>query len=184
VFKVGRAGLYRSVKNQTTETVVRQATAQSPSLRVLVVDDNRDSCESLALLISLWRYESAVAASGVEAMAIAPVFRPDVVLMDLGMPGMDGFTTFQRLQELPELVATEFIALTGYGQSDVVTKCRAAGFIAHLLKPGNPEDLRAILNACAARINPCQAAGGRGSIEDSEPGPSERKSPQRTAMVG
>ncbi|MFN3649439.1 MAG: PAS domain S-box protein [Armatimonadota bacterium] len=113
--------------------------------RVLVVDDNRDASETLGDLLSLWGYEVETAYSGPEALEIARVFRPDAVLLDIGLPGMDGYEVARRLRGDPELASACLLAMTGYGQEEARRRSHEAGFDQHLVKPVDPELLRKLL---------------------------------------
>ena len=119
-------------------------------LRVLVVDDYDDARDSLCMLLRMWGCQAEPAADGPSALAAAPAFRPDVVLMDLAMPGMDGYETARRLQDLsePPLLA----ALTGYGHDEDHRRTRRAGFVAHLVKPVDGAELRALLGRAAGLL--------------------------------
>jgi two-component system CheB/CheR fusion protein len=103
--------------------------------RILVVDDSTDGRESMAELLRLAGYDVAEAADGPGAIQIAADFRPDVVLLDIGLPGMDGFEVARRLRELPETRAVTLIALTGFGQPDMLHRSKEVGFDHHLVKP-------------------------------------------------
>lgn len=115
-------------------------------LRILVVDDNQDIAESLALLLEIDGYLVQTANNGFTALEIARAERPDVILLDIGLPGMDGYSVAQALRQDHGLERTLLIALTGYGQSDDRKKSHAAGFDAHLVKPVNIETLRKLLD--------------------------------------
>jgi CheY-like chemotaxis protein len=82
--------------------------------RVLVVDDNVGTAESLALIVSLWGHESRVAYNGLEAIRSAYDYQPDVILLDLGLPGLDGFSVARQLREDPRFRSTDLLAMTGY----------------------------------------------------------------------
>ncbi|HYU35621.1 MAG TPA: response regulator [Thermoanaerobaculia bacterium] len=111
--------------------------------RILVVDDNRDSAESLALLLELQGHEAQIAFEGPAALAIARTFNPDFVLLDIGLPGMDGYEVARRLRE--EGSASRLVALTGYGLDEDRQRSLDAGFDDHLVKPVSLEDLARIL---------------------------------------
>jgi CheY-like chemotaxis protein len=112
--------------------------------RILIVDDNADAAESLAMLLGLQGHETRVALSGKEALAGAEGFAPDVALLDLGLPEMDGFELAARLRAMPQLAAIRLVALTGYGRSEDRQRTQAAGFDEHLVKP---VDLAALARA-------------------------------------
>jgi CheY-like chemotaxis protein len=116
----------------------------SRPMRVLVVDDNLDAAEMLAEWLSAIGHSVRVAADGPTALEIASEFRPDVALLDIGLPVMDGYEVARRLRELPGCAKTRLIALTGYGQESDHDRSRRAGFEDHLVKP---VDLDAITNA-------------------------------------
>jgi CheY-like chemotaxis protein len=110
---------------------------------VLLVDDNTDAARALALLLRRDGHDVHVAHDGPAALESAPAFRPQVVLLDIGLPkGMDGYEVGRRLRELPGLGDTVLAALTGYGQEDDRQRSLAAGFDAHLVKPVDPAVLK------------------------------------------
>jgi signal transduction histidine kinase len=115
--------------------------------RVLVVDDNRDSAESLAQLLRLFGHEIWQVYSGRDALAAVRVRRPDVVLLDIGMPDLSGYEVARQIRAEPSLAATTLIALTGYGSEEDRRRSAAAGFDGHLVKPIDFEDLERILAA-------------------------------------
>ena len=103
--------------------------------RVLIVDDNRDSADSLATLLALKGNETRVAYSGAEAMAAAESFRPDAMLLDIGLPHMDGYQVARRIRSEPWGKELLLVAITGWGQDEDRVRSREAGFDAHLVKP-------------------------------------------------
>ena len=105
------------------------------NLRILVVDDNRDIAESLALLLEIDGHQVQTANNGLDALEIARTERPDVIMLDIGLPGMNGYSVAQAFRQSSELEQTLLIALTGYGQPEDRKKSRAAGFDEHLVKP-------------------------------------------------
>ena len=105
------------------------------ALRVLVVDDNRDAADSLALLLEIAGHEARAAYTGREALSLARELRPDVILLDLGMPGMDGYEVASRLRRDPATRGVTLIALTGWGQEADRKRSAEAGFDRHLTKP-------------------------------------------------
>jgi PAS domain S-box-containing protein len=123
--------------------------SRSGGLRVLVVDDNVDSADSMAMLLSLDGYEVRTAFDGPGALAEALEFHPQVILLDIGLPGMDGYEVARRIRELPGVRDTLMIAITGYGQDDDRARSRAAGFDHHLVKPVDPDTLSALLETMA-----------------------------------
>jgi len=103
--------------------------------RILVVDDNEDSATSLAELLSLTGHETEVAYDGLEAVEAAARFRPDVVLLDIGLPKLNGYEAAQRIREQPWGQGMLLVALTGWGQDEDRQKSKDAGFDLHLVKP-------------------------------------------------
>ena len=123
-----------------------------PCLRVLVVDDYTDERETLRMLLAMWGYIVETAEGGAAAVSAAQTFRPEVVLMDLAMPGMDGYETARRIRRLPGLGRTAVVALTGHGQPSDLERSRDEGFVRHLVKPADFRDIRAALAAAAATL--------------------------------
>lgn len=118
-------------------------------LRILLVDDSIDAIKMLKLLLQTLGYEIETAHDGPAALKAALSFRPHVVLLDIGLPGMDGYEVARALRRVPELNRTLLVALTGYGQERDRERARAAGFAHHLIKPLNLEELRGVLDAFA-----------------------------------
>jgi len=113
--------------------------------RVLVVDDNRDAANSLGFLLGVLGHEAQIAYDGASALDKADAFRPDVAVLDLGMPEMDGFETARRLRQLPGLSDVTLIALTGWGQEQDRRRSRDAGFDHHLVKPADLGELKKLV---------------------------------------
>lgn len=113
--------------------------------RVLVVDDNRDAAESLAILLRSFGSETCVAFDGPSALRALSEFRPDAVLLDIGMPGMDGHEVARRIRARPEFSHVLLVALTGWGQEEDRRRSRLAGFDHHLNKPADMNALVAVL---------------------------------------
>ena len=122
--------------------------------RILVVDDNRDATESLALLLQLDGHETRVAYNGMEALEVAQSFDPEIVLLDIGLPGLNGYEVARRLRQRPGGDRLLLVALTGWGQDDDRERTRTAGFDEHLVKPVDP--------ACLVRVLG-RAGGGAGA---------------------
>jgi len=114
---------------------------------VLLVEDNVDAATTLAEVLELWGYEVRLAHSGMTALAAAHAARPDVVLLDIGLPGMDGYETAQRLRAAPGLQSTLLVALTGYGQEADRARSQEAGIDHHLTKPVDLDELRRIIGS-------------------------------------
>jgi signal transduction histidine kinase len=116
-----------------------------PSRRILIVDDSRDGGESMAMLLRVLGAEVALAHSGRHALECVDTFGPDVVLLDIGMPGMDGYEVARRIRGNPANRHISLIALTGWGQDEDRQRSVAAGFDHHLVKPADIEQLRQLL---------------------------------------
>jgi PAS domain S-box-containing protein len=123
----------------------RQEPGRASGHRLLVVDDNRDAAVSLAMLLRLQGHEVRVAHDGPSALALAESFRPALVFLDLGMPGMDGCEVARRLRRRPGLEKVVLAALTGWGQQEDRRRTAAAGFDRHLVKPPEPGALEELL---------------------------------------
>jgi CheY-like chemotaxis protein len=112
--------------------------------RILVVDDNRDGADSMALMLRLWGYEVLAVYDGVEAVQAAKDYRPDCVLSDVGMPKMSGYTLAERFRQDESFKGITLIAITAYSD---VGRAAAAGFDHHFVKPADPDKLEAILRS-------------------------------------
>ncbi len=139
--------------NQGTEFTVRlpiaeEATAPPPSAngnagadrkgcahRILIVDDNVDAAETLAMVLRQNGHDVRTTYDGPSALELAPGYRPDVVLLDIGLPGMDGYEVAKRLKQQPGMDGICLAAVTGYGQENDRNRSRSAGFHYHLVKP-------------------------------------------------
>jgi len=111
-----------------------QGTTVAPR-RILIVDDNADAANSLALVLGLDGHVTEAVYSATEALSRANDFKPEVILLDIGLPEMDGYQVARRLRSDPDLAGIRIVALTGYGQSDDVQRSRDVGFDDHLTKP-------------------------------------------------
>ena len=130
-----------SVPSSSQAGFTRSITAQ----RVLVVDDNRDGAETIARLLSVMGHEVAVAHDGLTALERATHFEPGVVLLDLGMPGMDGFQVCERLRAYTWKQRPRIVAVTGWGRDGDMARTKKAGFDAHLVKPVDAAELVKLL---------------------------------------
>ena len=115
--------------------------------RVLVVDDNSDACNMLAMLLEHTGRIVRKAYTGPAALESALDWRPDAILLDIGLPGMNGYEVVRRLRQDPTMKDTRLVALTGYGTSEDILLAREAGFDAHLLKPVDLSDLEKVLTS-------------------------------------
>ena len=114
-------------------------------LRVLVVDDNQDAAEVLRMLLESGGFNAEAVTSGAEALTAIPEYRPDVILMDIGMPGMSGHDVARRIREQPQFDDITLVALTGWGQEEDRRESKASGFDHHLTKPVNFKVLKDLL---------------------------------------
>jgi CheY-like chemotaxis protein len=120
--------------------------------RVLVVDDNRDAAESLATLFELENYEVDLAYDGYAAVAAAGKHTPDLVIMDLGMPGMDGYEAARLIRQHPGAERIMMVALTGWGQGEARRRTLDAGFDCHLTKPVDFNELLRLASERMAKV--------------------------------
>src|SRR5262249_18961234 len=134
-------------ERQHPENRILPGTAKAPGrlLRILVVEDNSEAGKSLAMVLRLWGHEVRVVRDGPAALEAVKQERPDVVLLDIGMPGMDGYEVAKRLRDIAALKKALLIALTGYGTDEDRGRSREAGFDIHLVKPVSSEELRRVL---------------------------------------
>jgi CheY-like chemotaxis protein len=119
-------------------------------LRVLVIEDNEDACETLATMLRLWGHEVACATDGLSGAARAIADRPDVMLVDIGLPKLDGYEIARRTRLELAASAPTMIAMTGYGQPEDRRRAIDAGFDTHMVKPVNAAELQHRLATIAA----------------------------------
>ncbi len=115
-------------------------------LRVLVVDDNRDAADSLATLLGLWGYDYRVAYDGATGWEVACAYRPDCLLLDIRMPGLDGYTLAQRVRQHPDLNKAKLVALTAYSDETHDRLAQEAGFDYRLVKTADPSEIERLLH--------------------------------------
>jgi PAS domain S-box-containing protein len=130
-------------------TVTDQPTARS--LRVLMVDDNVDTVESLAMLLLMEGHEVRTAHDGLQGLAAALEYRPDVVLLDIGLPGLNGYEVAKQIRQHPALKNVVLVAMTGYGQEADRQRSQEAGFDHHLVKPARFEQVQKILASVSSK---------------------------------
>jgi CheY-like chemotaxis protein len=120
--------------------------------RILIVDDNVQAADVASELLDLYGYQTAVAYGGQQGLQTAAAFVPDVILLDLGMPGMDGFQVAAALRARADLRDVALVAFSAWGDPGTRQRTRAAGFDQHLTKPASLEEiLGTIAAACANR---------------------------------
>ena len=152
----GSTFTFRLPASPAADTAAAEAeaiAAAESGRRVLVVDDNRDAADSTTAILRLLGYQVEAAYDGEMALAVAPRLRPHVALLDLAMPGIDGYETRRLLQALPGLDQVYTVALTGYGNEADKQRTRAAGFDAHLTKPVELDGLVRLLNDARDRMH-------------------------------
>ena len=115
--------------------------------RILIADDNADSAESMGMLLRLMGNDVRIANDGLEAVEQAATFQPDIVLMDIGMPRLDGYEAARRIRNQEWSRDTLLVAVTGWGPSDDNAEATAAGFDRHFTKPLDPAELRRLVSA-------------------------------------
>jgi DNA-binding response OmpR family regulator len=114
--------------------------------RVLVVDDNRDAADSLRLLLRLWGFESRAAYDGAEGLAAAYAYLPDCLVLDIGLPSLDGYALARRIRQHPRLAGAKLVALSAYSDELHIRRTQEAGFDHRLVKPANLSELKGILD--------------------------------------
>jgi CheY-like chemotaxis protein/anti-sigma regulatory factor (Ser/Thr protein kinase) len=129
-----------------SESVQSSRLPELPRRRILVVDDNRDAAETLGALLEALGATVAVAHSGASALDKLDDFDPDTVLLDIGMPEMDGYEVARKLRAMPHRADTLLIALTGWSQEHDQRQSQAAGFDHHMVKPADLDTLRKLLS--------------------------------------
>lgn len=116
-------------------------------MKILLADDNRDALETLAEILKLEQHDVFTAPDGLAALALARTCQPEVVLLDISMPGMDGYELCRQLRNEPWGGDALIIALSGYGSPQDVERSRAAGFDRHFTKPADPDELLAFMTS-------------------------------------
>jgi signal transduction histidine kinase/CheY-like chemotaxis protein len=125
--------------------------------RVLIADDNKDAADSLATLLALAGHEISVAYDGAAALSLARDFHPELALLDLDMPGLDGYAVAKALRVEPWAAQLSIVAITGWGDPENTSRAQAAGFDTHLIKPVEPDQVKALLrdqNKAVRRVQP------------------------------
>ena len=133
-----------SSDHQPSDGQVRPPRAR---LRVLVVDDNLDAANSLTTLLRIKGHDVRTAYDGISAVDVAALYKPDVVLLDVGLPRLNGFDVARRIREAEHGKNVVFVALTGWGHAEDRRRSKEAGFDHHLVKPADPNAVDAILDS-------------------------------------
>lgn len=132
-------------KEQPAKVSSQIRTGPSAPKRILVVDDNVDAADSLSIMLRLDGHEVRAVDNGTEALETAAIFHPEVVFLDIGLPGMNGYDVARGLRRLKVIPRSLIVAVTGYGQDEDRKLSKAAGFDRHLVEPPDPIELSAIL---------------------------------------
>jgi CheY-like chemotaxis protein len=141
-----RVWLPASVRSQRRVVAPRSAVVtQAQPRRILVVEDNVDAAEAMQLLLEGMGHSVTVVNDGADALRVASEMRPDLVLLDIGLPGVNGYELARRLRDAPETQAAHLVAVTGYGQAKDRARSLEAGFDMHLVKPVDPAQLRDVV---------------------------------------
>ena len=144
------------------------ASDRPKGVRILLVDDNEDAARLIGKVLTAWGHIVSVAHDGASALEIIETFTPDVALLDIGLPVMDGYELARRLHAVPALAGVRLVALTGYGQARDRDAALAAGFHEHMVKPVDLDALERVLVAHAPRdsARPASAGDVRASDHD------------------
>jgi CheY-like chemotaxis protein len=121
-------------------------------LRILIVEDVKDSADTMAILLAHWGYQATIVQDGERALEVASALLPDVVFLDIGLPGMSGYEVARRLRSLPTLTDVLLVAITGHGRQVDIQRCKEAGIDFHFLKPVEPDVLKRILERDEATL--------------------------------
>jgi len=151
-----RLPLAKGLSTAVQGSAVRRASKRGAK-RVLIVDDNEDAAEMLALVLQQDGYTTAIAHDGPAAIDAAHALTPDIVILDIGLPGISGYEVAEQLRADRSLAQTALIALTGWGAPEDRRKALAAGFDVHLTKPVTAEDLHEALGR-ASRLRQASVA--------------------------
>jgi PAS domain S-box-containing protein len=143
-----------AARGSGTAAPVTPPARRLPPRRVLVVDDNEDAANTMAMLLELEGHEVRAVHDGSAALEAARQMHPEVVLLDIGMPGMDGYEVARRLRQDPHQAGVLLVAVTGWGQEDDRRRSREAGFDEHLVKPSDLARLRELFTSLANRTQP------------------------------
>jgi signal transduction histidine kinase/ActR/RegA family two-component response regulator len=145
-----RLPLAAQPESAITLTPPADAIAPTRRLRILVADDNRDAAQTLAMLLRLDGHDVRAVHDGAEALTLGEAFHPQLLLLDIGMPVLDGYETARQVRERPWGRKAQLVALTGWGQDSDRRNALNAGFHHHLVKPAEPDALRAVIDSIVA----------------------------------
>lgn len=141
-------------KKPVPESNSQKEDSTSTPRRMLVVDDNEACAKTMGWTLELMGHEVRLAKDGPDAIKIAKSFHPNLVLLDIGLSGVNGYDVCKHMHELPELKDTVFVAQTGWGQEEHRRHSKEAGFDHHLVKPVSMDDLKIILQRTSTNCRP------------------------------
>jgi signal transduction histidine kinase/DNA-binding response OmpR family regulator len=144
-FRVALPCISEVATDKATPVEPAQPKASASGRRVLVVDDNADAAESIAVFLRLEGHEVKTVSDGLQVLECMQVFAPQVAVVDIGLPGMNGYDVARRLRANRATAPALLIALTGYGQSEDFARSQAAGFDHHFVKPADPRTIQAVI---------------------------------------
>jgi len=136
--------------NTETQSSTQPGAAGSSRTRVMVVDDNHEAAKILAIALDMFGAEAKVCHDGPSALALVETFNPQLIFLDIGMPGMDGHEVARRLRAMPHFKTVRIGGLSGWGQEDVRRRSAEAGFDEHLVKPIDISGLQRLLATASA----------------------------------
>jgi CheY-like chemotaxis protein len=145
------------VQTESSVATAAEAPQLKPAmrpLRIVIADDNGDAAESLAMLLRMDGHEVSVAHDGAAALNIVDAVRPHVAVLDIGMPGLNGYQVAQRIRSSLNAEPIVLVALTGWGQARDLERAKAAGFDHHLIKPAEPSQLQSLIADITAGVQP------------------------------
>jgi CheY-like chemotaxis protein len=143
---VVRLPVLKEVPQRSDDSVSAQGIAAGPARRILVVDDNQDSAMSLSMMLKLMGNETRTGHDGLAAVVAAEEFRPDLILLDIGLPKLNGYDACRRIREQPWSKGMVIVALTGWGQEEDRRRSKEARFDHHLVKPVEAAELNRLLD--------------------------------------
>jgi CheY-like chemotaxis protein len=116
-------------------------------MRILVVEDLPDAADTLAQVLQLWGYKPTVVYGGKQALQLGRELNPDVVFLDIGLPGISGYEVARQLRQSPATASALIVAITGFGQAEDIRRCKEVGIDIHFLKPVEPELIKRLLES-------------------------------------
>ena len=129
----------------TTSTPNSSVADQAAGLRILIAEDRKDCADSLAMLLRLYGHTVMIAQNGPNTLEMVQAHQPDVLLLDIGLPGMDGYAVANHLKDYKRTKTPLIIAVTGFGREEDRRHAQEAGIDLHMVKPLDPEQLRIVL---------------------------------------